>query len=426
MKRLFLQVYGVVMGSLLLGLLTLNYFNQYFYATEIEDEYLNRATMLTQAIQRDIAHGIAEADSLAWWRQQLHDKDEIELEIHPRQTNATQASIKKISVTEAEDVLEVTAPFDATRALHFIVHDLSAPGAIWVYYLGYVLLYLFLGALLYVLTHTLYRHIDAIRQHAKRVAQGDYLTPLLSTRIAAFKELREDLNHMMQSLSDKTHDNHVLTAAIHHELRTPLTRLRLALDMALATTRPQEAVELLHDMDTALDALSDLMEDVLTLSRLRLNQQPAPRAAVQLDQLLITITEACHDARLHVSVTPCSLYANRALLERALNNFLDNARKYAREHIAIALKSNGHQIELSISDDGPGIPEKDRERAKQAFVQVKGRRLPTSGGVGLGLAIADLALKDSEALWSIESSQWGGATILIRWQVEQEAPALMS
>lgn len=426
MKRLFLQVYGLVMGSLLLGLLSLTYFNQYFYSMEIEDEYLNQATMLTQAIQRDIAHGIAEADSLAWWRQQLHDKDEIELEIHPRQAGATQASIKKISLTEAEDLLEITAPFDATRALHFKVHDQAAPGAIWVYYLGYILLYLFLGALLYALTHYLYRHIDAIRQHAKRVAHGDYLTPLPSSRIAAFKELRTDLNRMMASLSEKTHDNHVLTAAIHHELRTPFTRLRLALDMALASTRPEHAKELLLEMDAALDVLADLMEDVLTLSRLRLNQQTAPRAALQLDQLLITMTQTCHDPRLHVSAAACSLYANRALLERALNNFLDNARKYAREHIAIELKSNENQIELSISDDGPGIPEAERERAKQAFVQVKDRRLPTSGGVGLGLAIADLALKDSDALWSIETSIWGGTTILIRWQVEQKTPALAS
>lgn len=419
MKRLFLQIYGVIVGSLLLGLILLNYSDNRFYAEEIEGEYLKKAAMFTQAIQRDIANGLKEADSLQWWQKQLREHDEISLEIKPRQTTGQQAYIKKISVTEALDRLEVVHPFDQSRALHFTINDPAAPEAIWAYYLGYLVLYVFMAALLYLLTRFLYQHLEAIRQQAKRVANGDYSTPLATARIAAFIDLHNDLNRMMQSLADKTRDNHVLTAAIHHELRTPLTRLRLALDMALATRDAKAATQLLSDMDLALNDLSQLMEDVLTLSRLRLDHQTAPVETVPLDQLILSCIAAHQDARIQTKLLACTLQANRPLLDLALNNLLSNARKHAKHRITIELRQDEQGIELIISDDGPGIPKAARESVKRAFVQIRSTRQTALGGVGLGLAIADLALKESQAQWQISESGDGGTAIVILWRTLQ-------
>lgn len=418
MKRLFLQVYSLIMGGLLVAMLTTNYFNNWFYSNEVEGDYLKKAIMLTRAIQRDIAQGGNEAQSLVWWRQQLHDNDEIDLEIAPLERGVTRAYVKKIAITEAEDQLEVITPFDATRALRFNVHDRSEPGALWAYYCGYVLIYLLLAALLYALTHLLYRHIDAIRQQAQRVADGDYSAMLPMPRVAAFGKLHDDINSMTHALAEKTQENHLLTAAIHHELRTPLTRLRLALDMALTTSRQQEVPELLQDMDGALHDLSQLMEDLLTLSRLRLAHQPLPREDVALAPLLAACVASLDDTRIQLNITPSLLYhlhANRPLLERALSNLIENACKYASQRIAVTLTQIGEAIELDISDDGPGIPEEAREWVRQPFFRVDKHRNRSTGGVGLGLAIADLALKDSGAQWTIGTSALGGASFRLKW-----------
>lgn len=423
MKRLFFQVYGLIMLSLLASLLILNYFNDIYYSNEVEGEYLKKASMLTQAIQRDIAHGSSESASIAWWRQQLHENDEIELDIKAREPETSKVYIKKISITEAEDQLEIIAPFDATRALHFKVHDRADPAAIWVYYCGYAFIYLMMAMLLYLLTRYLYLHIEEIRQQAKRVADGDYHTTLPTPRITAFTALRDDLNRMTRALVEQTQENHVLTAAIHHELRTPITRLRLALDMAIYTPRPQEIPELLQDMDSALTALSELMEDLLTLSRMRLTQQTPQRETLALDQLLLKCAASFHDPRIQLQLLPCTLHANRPLLERALHNILDNAHKYANQHILVSLALNENQIELTISDDGTGIPEAARDRVRQAFFRIEKHRNRQTGGLGLGLAIADLALKESDATWSISSSAWGGTAILIRWKLAPENAA---
>lgn len=416
MKRLFLQVYGLIMVSLLTAMLATEHFNNWFYAQEVEGEYLKKAIMLTQAIRRDIAEGRNEAESLAWWRQHLDESAEIDLEVTPLEQGMTQAYVKTIAITEAEDQLEVITPFDATRALRFYVHDRAEPGALLAYYSGYVLIYLLLAALLYALTHLLYRYIDEIRRQAQRVADGDYSTMLPAPRFAAFIKLHDDLNRMTHALAEKTQENHLLTAAIHHELRTPLTRLRLALDMALTTPRAQEVPELLQGMDDALNELSHLMEDLLTLSRLRLAQQPPPREDVALDQLLAQCAMRLDDARIHLHLIPCHLHVNRPLLERALSNLLENACKYARQRITISLTLIGDDVELDISDDGPGIPEEAREWVRQPFFRVDKHRNRRTGGVGLGLAIADLALKDSGAQWTIGASAWGGASFRLRWR----------
>ncbi|MBI2379815.1 MAG: hypothetical protein HYV16_03545 [Gammaproteobacteria bacterium] len=420
MKRFFLQVYSLIMGCLLAAMLAVDYFNNGFYASEVEDEYLKYAAMLTQAIRRDIERGSDEAESLAWWRRQLHENDEIELDVIPLEPGMAQAYVKTIVITEAEDRLDVIAPFDSTRALSFSVYDRAEPGALWAYYGGYVAIYAVLAALLYALTHRLYRHLDEIRRQAQRVADGDYSAALPAPRVAAFIELHDDLNRMTRALAEKTQENHVLTAAIHHELRTPLTRLRLALDMALTTPRPQEIPELLQDMDGALTELSQLMEDLLTLSRLRLAQTPPPREDVALDRLLAQCALRLDDARIQMNLVRCQVHANRPLLERAISNLLENACKYAHQHIAVTLTRLGDDIELEISDDGPGIPEEARVWVRQPFFRVDKHRNRRTGGVGLGLAIADLALKDSGAQWTIGTSAWGGASFRLRWRRAQE------
>lgn len=429
MKRFFLQVYGLIMAGLLAAMLTTNYFNNDFYAKEVEGDHLRRVVMLTQAIQRDIAQGGDEARSLAWWHQQLQRNDEIELEVIPLEPGVTKAYVKTIAISEAEDLLEIVAPLDATRALLFNVHDRSAPGALWVYYSGYALIYSLLAALLYALTYALYRHIDGIRQHAQKVANGDFESRLAIPDLAAFIQLHEDLNRMTQILEEKTQENHVLTGAIHHELRTPLTRLRLALDMALTTPRQQEVPDLMKDMDEALNDLSDLMEDLLTLSRLRLTGQPLPHEILGLDQLLKACIADLDDRRFELNIDHSMDYqlsANRSMLERALCNLIENARKFANQRVVLTLTRSGNIIELLVSDDGPGIPETAREKVRQPFFRADTHRNRATGGVGLGLAIADLALKDSGAQWSIGTSAWGGAAFQLTWQTDDIAPHRMA
>lgn len=415
MKIFFLQIYGLIMGFLLLTLLAIHALNNYFYTREVQDDYVKEAEMLTRAIHRELGRGGREKEILEWWGEQLSESDAIDINFIPRPSGIKHAYVQKTVITEAEDKLEVIVPFDTHRALRFSVHDRSQLETVWFYYGGYASLYLLLAPLLYALTHFLYRHIEAIRLQAQRVANGNYSTSIPPTSIPTFSSLYRDLNFMTKMIYEKTKENQIFTGAIHHELRTPLTRLRLALDMARTTRHAQEVPDLLEDMNVALDEISHLTEDLLTLSRLRLAQQPIPHEMLALDELLEKCVARLDDGRIQLNLTPYHVYANRPLLERALNNLLENACKFAREQILISLDQKNDKIELDISDDGPGIPEEVREQVKQPFFRVGKNRGRYRGGIGLGLAIADMAFKDSGAQWEIGTSSLGGTSCRVRW-----------
>lgn len=423
MKRLFFKLYGILMGSLLLALVALNALNNLFYEHEIKDEYLKQASMFAQAIQREVMAGRNEDEVLNWWRSQLRD-NEMTLDLiarTPEQAHMQTAYLQKIAVSEAQDQLEIIVPFDARRTLRFRIDDQVEQGAMLAYYGGYAFLYLLVAGLVYALSFRLYHHIELVRRQAHRVAQGDYRAPLAAPFPSAFSELHADLGRMTEALEQKTRENQLLTAAIHHELRTPLTRLRLALDMALFSGQPEHIPPLLQEMDDALTDLSQLMDDILTLSRLRLAQQAVPRSAVQVDALLLECADKLDDARLTLDLTPCQLQANQPLLKHAISNLLDNACKYGRTQIQVRLHCDAQSIDLLIEDDGPGIPEDQRLLVRQPFYRLDQHRNRSVGGVGLGLAITDMALRESGGIWQIASSRLGGTAMHVRWSVTENS-----
>lgn len=423
MQRLFLQIYGAILAVLLLAMLAAQQWNLSLYAAEVEAEYLQTATLYTQAIQRELAHGADETSVLTWWQRQLHDSAEIDMEPVARPAQLERATVRALDITEAEDRLEVLVPFDAQRALRFSINDRAGLDTKIAYYGGHVLIYLSLAILLYALTRVLYRQIDRIRRQAQRIADGDYGAESEAPRVAAFTGLHDDLNRMALALAEKTQENHLLTAAIPHELRTPMTRLRLALDMALTTTRTHEVPELLQDMDGALTNLSRVLDDLLTLSRLRLAQQALPQETLALDDMLRACVVHLADERIQLQLVPCHVRAHPPLLERALSNVIENACKHARQCITVSLRHEADSIVLEVSDDGAGISVQARARVHEPFFRAEGEHHRRAAGWGLGLAITDLAMRHSGAQWSIHTSASGGACLRFVWkQPDSGAP----
>jgi signal transduction histidine kinase len=88
------------------------------------------------------------------------------------------------------------------------------------------------------------------------------------------------------------------------------------------------------------------------------------------------------------AITPARVQGDRAALERVVRNLVDNAVRHARTAITLSLSRNGSSAELTVADDGPGIPREARERVFDRFVRLDEDRARTAGGTGLGLPIA--------------------------------------
>jgi signal transduction histidine kinase len=228
-----------------------------------------------------------------------------------------------------------------------------------------------------------------------------------------FDRLSEQLNAMLAKLERLVISSRSAGDSIAHDLRSPLTRLRNRLEGGLKETTPDRqhaALERsIHDVDGVLDTFNA----ILRLSRIQAGATGSFRrinVTGITNELAELYEPVCEEAGLRFTYTmegDLFVQADRELAAQAMANLLDNAVKYTPSGGAIhlrALRASPSEVELSVSDTGPGIPPADRERVIERFVRLEQSRTQPGSGLGLSLtaAVADahggrLELADGEA-----------------------------
>jgi two-component system OmpR family sensor kinase len=215
-----------------------------------------------------------------------------------------------------------------------------------------------------------------------------------------------------------------LLANVSHELRTPLARIRVALDLA-AEGDHERARRYLAEIGADLGELERLLEDVLTAARLDLSAGreggSLPLRKERLDaRALVTLAaerfRGDHPGRaLEVSVEGelPPIDADPALLRRALENLLDNARKYsdAGEAIALSARADQRGVSVEVRDRGIGLDPADLEKIFTPFFRSDRSRARGTGGVGLGLALTKRVVEAHGGSISVESEPGRGTAM---------------
>ena len=213
-------------------------------------------------------------------------------------------------------------------------------------------------------------------------------------------------------------------ANISHELKTPIGALSILSEAVLgASDDPQAIVKFATRMQTEAKRLSDLVQEIIDLSRLQ-NDDPLKNAKVL--NLADLISEAIDGSRMaaearHISLTFTQLgdfevLGDRRQIEMAVSNLVENAINYSPDgtRVAIALRKQDALAEISISDQGLGIPEKDIERIFERFYRVDPARSRATGGTGLGLSIVKHVVNNHGGDISVWSVEGAGSTFTIR------------
>jgi len=215
-----------------------------------------------------------------------------------------------------------------------------------------------------------------------------------------FDELAAGVNEMLDRLERSMAGHRHAGDAIAHDLRSPLTRLRARLEVAYLDVEagkgdPTQALaQALEDTDGVLKTFAA----VLSIARLQAAGTAPDPVLFDPAELAANISELyeplCEDKGIDFAAEfarDLQARGNREFLAQALANILDNAVKYTPSGGAIMLRvrrrSSG-EVEFSVTDTGPGVPEGDRERVVQRFVRLENSRNEPGAGLGLSLVAA--------------------------------------
>jgi two-component system sensor histidine kinase CpxA len=289
------------------------------------------------------------------------------------------------------------------------------------------------GASTFILVLMLTRPIARLR-----VAAGDLAKGKLSARVKEtggnaglfgddeIQQLVHDFNHMAERLESLMNAHQMLLRDVSHELRTPLTRLYVTLELAREDA-PLSMTDHLDRIESEATRLTSLIEQLLRLSSMESANVPARSETFSFAKLLEDIVpnadfearqRSC-GVRLQGECT-CNVEGVPALLYQAVENVVRNAIRYTREGsvVELNLRCESHSAQsmvvLEVCDDGPGISDEEKAKIFLPFYRIDGARQRDTGGFGIGLAIADRAVKLHHGEICVQNRAAGGLAVTMK------------
>lgn len=249
--------------------------------------------------------------------------------------------------------------------------------------------------------------LDALAEAAVRLPHNLNQPPLTEAGPTEVSRAAQAFNQMQRDIQRLIEVRGQALAGVSHDLRLPITRMRLRL-----AHLPND--ELKQKIENDLTEMDDMIGH--TLAFLRAGTTTEPLVSLDLDALLDLLCEDMAllgaDIRRHgTAETP--IKARPQALQRALQNVLENARRYGNGPIDLSVDVHPSDIVIRIEDRGPGIPVADRERIFEPYVRLETSRARHTGGSGLGLAIARASLRAQGGDIRILSRDGGGTCVEI-------------
>ncbi len=257
---------------------------------------------------------------------------------------------------------------------------------------------------------------------AQRFGEGHLTERIHFDSGSSFDRLGIAFNQMADNINALIASKKQLIDGIAHELRTPLVRLRYRLEMSENLTAAESQA-----LNRDIGQLEALIEELLTYARLDRPQTElhlsTPDLPVWLQTHINDVQSVNPQRKLLTAITPGAYGAlDMRLMERVLDNLMNNAMRYSETTLRIGLDLQGSQAILFVEDDGPGIEPAEREKVFEPFVRLDPSRDRATGGCGLGLAIVRSIAQAMGGSVRCEASELGGALFDFSWPIYHNIP----
>jgi len=194
-----------------------------------------------------------------------------------------------------------------------------------------------------------------------------------------------------------------MLSGISHDLRTPLTRLKLQLSFL-------KDKEISKKMANDIDDMEKMLNDYLQFASSQINEKTE---SFEFDLLLKEITSRYEHNKINLSINDKVTFNGRLnSIKRCINNLLNNAVLFGKE-INVTLRKTMNNIVIFVDDDGPGIPEHEKENVLKPFYRMDESRSQNKSGVGLGLSISYDIIRSHGGDMLLETSPQKGLRVKI-------------
>lgn len=300
---------------------------------------------------------------------------------------------------------------------------------------GITLLSLFLLSLgVYVLIFPLQRKIKQAILALNKIKTGDMSTRLPVEGTDEMASLSSSYNDMATHIQRLIEAQRELMRAVSHELRTPVARIRFGMEMLAEEEEYEYRLSQVEMIDKDIEALNTLIDEIMTYAKLEQGMPSLDIQSIDIAGVLEQVereTQALKtqkDIQLIAPDIDVVADAERRYLHRVVQNLVGNAVRHCDQRIRISggIEEDG-QAYVCVEDDGPGIPEEDRERVFEAFARLDDSRTRASGGYGLGLSIVSrIAFWFGGSIKVDSSPDLGGARFIMRWPAQRSTVQQLS
>ena len=249
--------------------------------------------------------------------------------------------------------------------------------------------------------------IEKLAKAAESFGMGKKIENFKPSGASEVRKAADAYIKMQERIEKFIEQRTLMLAGVSHDLRTPLTRIKLQLEM-LSKNRENE--ELLKDVDE----MQYMLETYLDFSQTVSSEESS---LVNINKLIEEVIETSRDENNFIIFKPlkkneinhkCKYIA----LKRCIINIINNAKAYG-DKIIIKLSESDYEININIEDNGPGISEKDYQKALKPFQRLDSSRNQNIAGSGLGLSISQDIIKTLDGNLNLSKSEMGGLKVEI-------------
>ncbi|HEY0894543.1 MAG TPA: ATP-binding protein [Cellvibrio sp.] len=446
MNRAFISLYFFIVASVVLvgwGL------NQFWESIAPEQEPTAEIHALFQMIERQLiekeliepdvqAHPPQFTAGYAQAAQQLSKQLNLSLELLPLDDLAQSAAMhelhagKILAARSNGDIIwyKRLAQTDQVVMLSIPANDENESPF---YRLLLIVFYLAIALAIYLWVWPLSRDSKKLESQTRTLGKDGVPETLKISPASTLYPLAQAFNHMAQRLRELIASHREMTNAVSHELRTPLARMKFALAMIEEEKLNDKDRRQLRSVEQDIAEMESLISALLAYAGFEQKTQQLKQTSGYMRDLLDELqlrfarnSPRQHQHHLHLEI--CDTTDNAEficewkLIETVLQNFINNAARYAKARIRIELMQTQSEYIIAVEDDGPGIPADKRERVFESFVRLyheeqnENTAGSATGGFGLGLAIVKRIMQWHQGTAQfVEPQILGGARAQIRW-----------